>query len=149
MNQAAVAKIEDGAASALRAVIFDYGMVLSGPPDPAANITRQRQAANAKGGDLCGRGPGGLFGVTIGDGNRCACPRQSQRDDTANTPRRSRYQHRSSGQRLIRSPRSCLYRSHQCFFGAGASNGLSAGAACPISVCGVLVWTSVSGWFLA
>lgn len=36
MNQAAVAKIEDGAASALRAVIFDYGMVLSGPPDPAA-----------------------------------------------------------------------------------------------------------------
>lgn len=36
MSQMAESGMEDSAPAALRAVIFDYGMVLSGPPDPAA-----------------------------------------------------------------------------------------------------------------
>ena len=36
MSQTAEAKIDNDAVLPLRAVIFDYGMVLSGPPDPAA-----------------------------------------------------------------------------------------------------------------
>ena len=36
MSRAAESGMETSAPAALRAVIFDYGMVLSGPPDPAA-----------------------------------------------------------------------------------------------------------------